>query len=308
MGSKIVVVGSVNTDMVVKGRRLPRPGETVIGGEFVMVPGGKGANQAVAAARLGTEVTLVAKVGEDLLGKQAVENYRRERINVDLILRDPATHTGVALILVDSAGENLISVASGANAALSPADVDRAADCIAEADLLMLQLEIPLASVCRAAEIAAKAAVPVILDPAPATPLPRELLERTTFLTPNEQEAEQLTGIAVRDEASARRAAKQLRDGGARNVLVTLGGKGALLATAERDTLFPAPTVDAVDSTAAGDAFNGGLAWALSRGVPVEEAVRQACLVGALATTRIGAQSSLPTLEEFNRFASSIAK
>jgi len=298
MGSKIVVVGSVNTDMVVKGPRLPRPGETVIGGKFVMVPGGKGANQAVAAARLGADVTLVAKVGQDLLGDQAVDNYRREGIKIDLVFRDPATHTGVALILVDAAGENLISVASGANAALTPADVDKAADRIAGADIVMLQLEIPLESVCRAAQLATEAGVPVILDPAPAAPLPRELLEQVTFLTPNEHEAERLTGITVGAEASARLAARKLRSDGARNVIVTLGAKGALLAGAQGETLIATRTVDAVDSTAAGDAFNGGLAWALSRGLGIEEAVRQACLAGALATTRIGAQSSLPTWRE----------
>jgi ribokinase len=298
MGSRIVVVGSVNTDMVIKGPRLPRPGETVVGGRFVMVPGGKGANQAVAAARLGAHVALVAKVGQDLLGEQAVESYRREGIQTDLVFRDPAIHTGVALILVDAGGENLISVASGANAALSPADVDRAADLIAGADLLMLQLEIPLETVCRAAQLAAAAGVRVILDPAPAAPLPRELLGDATFLTPNEHEAERLTDVAVHDEASARAAARRLLGEGARNVIITLGAKGALLAWPRGEILIAAPTVAAVDSTAAGDAFNGGLAWALGRGLPIEEAVRQACAVGALATTRLGAQSSLPTWEE----------
>jgi ribokinase len=303
--TKIVVVGSVNTDMVVKGSRLPRPGETVIGGKFVMAPGGKGANQAVAAARLGADVTLVANVGQDPLGDQALDNYRREGINTDLVSRDPASHTGVALILVDMAGENLISVASGANAALTPADVDKAADRIAGADIVMLQLEIPLESVCRAAELAAEAGVPVILDPAPAAPLPRELLEQATFLTPNEYEAEALTGIAVGDETSARLAARKLRAGGARNVIITLGARGALLAGPQGEILIAARHVDAVDSTAAGDAFNGGLAWALSRGLGIEEAVRQACLVAALSTTRIGAQPSMPTWRELEQFSTS---
>ena len=167
MGLRIVVVGSVNTDMVVKGPRLPEPSETVIGGKFVMVPGGKGANQAVAAARLGADVTLVAKVGQDLLGDQAIENYRREGINVDLVFRDPATHTGVALILVGAGGENMISVASGANETLAPSDVDKAADRIAGADLVMLQLEIPLESVCRAATLAAECTCACHVGPCP---------------------------------------------------------------------------------------------------------------------------------------------
>ena len=302
MGAQIVVVGSVNTDMVVKGPRLPAPGETVIGGAFVMVPGGKGANQAVAAARLGSEVTLIAKVGQDLLGDQAVENYRREGINTDQVFRDTGAHTGVALILVDDRGENLISVASGANAALTPADIDGAADCIAGADLLMLQLEIPLETVCRAAQIAATAGVRVILDPAPAAPLPRKLLRHATFLTPNEHEAESLTGVAVHDEKSARAAAQRLLEAGAHNVIITLGAKEALLASKQSVMLIAGQAVNAVDSTAAGDAFNGGLAAALGRGLDIEAAVRQACLVGALSTTRLGAQSSLPTGPELQSF------
>ncbi len=303
MGSRIVVIGSVNTDMVVKGPRLPRPGETVIGGEFVMVPGGKGANQAVAAARLGAQVDLVAKVGQDLLGDQAIENYLREGIHTGLVFRDPTVSTGVALILVDAGGENLISVASGANAALMPADVDLAAERIARADLMMLQLEIPLETVCRAAQLAAQAGVPVILDPAPAAPLPRELLEQAMFITPNEHEAEQLTGVAVQDEASARTAARRLLGMGARNVVITLGAKGGAGCRAHHETLIPSQPVTAIDSTAAGDAFNGGLAWALGRGLQIDDAVRQACLVGALSTTRLGAQSSLPTWQELQYFA-----
>ncbi len=209
---RIVVVGSVNTDMVVKGQRLPAPGETVTGGRFVMVAGGKGANQAVAAARLGAEVTLVAKVGSDVFGDQAVENFRREGIHTDHVLRDPEHPTGVALILVDRAGENMISVAAGANAALTPAEVEQAADCIRSADVVMLQLEIPMDAVCRAARIAASAGVPVILDPAPAAPLPEQLWKHLSYVTPNETEAELITGVGVNDEDTARLAAGRLRE------------------------------------------------------------------------------------------------
>jgi ribokinase len=300
---RIVVVGSSNTDMVVKGRRLPAPGETVTGGQFILAAGGKGANQAVAAARLGADVTLVAKVGRDMFGDQAVENYRKEGIHTDYVFRDPERATGIALILVDAQGENLISVASGANHALTPADVDQVAQCIRAAQVVMLQLEIPMETVCRAAEVAFAAGVPVILNPAPAAPLPDGLLGRVAYLTPNESEAQHLTGVAVEDEASARQAAQRLLAAGAGHVIITLGPKGALWATPGQAQLVPSRRVRALDSTAAGDAFNGALAWALGSGQPLGEAVRTACLVGALSVTRLGAQPSLPTKAELDRFA-----
>jgi ribokinase len=268
-----------------------------------MAAGGKGANQAVAAARLGAEVTLVAKVGCDIFGDQAIENYRREGIDTDCILRDADAHTGVALILVDGAGENLIAVASGANHALSPREIAQAADRIRSADVLMLQLEIPMNVVFAAAQTAAEAGVPVILDPAPAAPLPDGLLPHVAYLTPNESEAERLTGIPVSDEASARRAAERLLAAGVRHVIITLGAKGALLAGADRMVLIAGEAVEAIDTTAAGDAFNGGLAWALGRGLALEAAVRQACWVGALSATRLGAQPSLPGRDELDAFA-----
>jgi ribokinase len=301
---RIVVVGSVNVDMVVKSARLPGAGETMTGGRFLMAPGGKGANQAVAAARLGAAVTLVARVGRDVFGDQAVAGFEREGINTAAISRDPKQPTGVALILVDERGENLISVASGANHRLTPADVEASADVIRWADVLLLQLETPLETACRAAEIAATAGVTVILDPAPAPakPLPRELFEHVDYLTPNEAEAAQLTGLSVHDEASARAAAKKLLDASACGVIVTLGAAGALLADAERMELIPSVPVVAIDTTAAGDAFNGAFAWALARGLPADAAVRQACVVAAISTTRLGAQPSLPTADELKDF------
>jgi ribokinase len=298
-----VVVGSVNTDMVVKGKRLPAPGETVTGGQFVLAGGGKGANQAVAAARLGGRVTLIAKVGQDMFGDQAIAQYEREGIVTDGILRDPANATGVALILVDEKGENSISVASGANHALTPADVEKALPLIRGADLLMLQMEIPTDCVQKAAELAFAAGVPVILNPAPASPLNASILRLVTYLTPNETEAEGLTGIAVRDEQSTYAAAKKLLDLGVRNVIITLGSKGALVVTAEGKWMVPSYPVKAIDTTAAGDAFNGGLACAVAAGKPLFEAVRQANLVGALAVTKLGAQPSLPTAAELEKFA-----
>ncbi len=306
---RIVVVGSSNTDMIVKSQRLPRPGETVVGGQFAQVAGGKGANQAVAAARLGADVSFVAKVGDDAFGQQAIEGYQRDGIRTDLILRDPEHATGVALILVDADGENLISVASGANHALSPTDVEAAAERIRAADLVMLQLEIPMQSVARAAAIAKEADVAVMLDPAPAPdrPLDTELLKRIAYLTPNENEAAQLTGIQVVDESSARRAAERLLLEGAQHVIMTLGAKGALVAGPRGAALVPARQVDALDSTAAGDAFNGGLAVAIGSGAALDEAVERASLVAALSVTRLGAQTSLPTVEELRRFAESQA-
>jgi ribokinase len=304
MPPSIVVVGSSNTDMVVKSDRLPGPGETVTGGCFAMVPGGKGANQAVAAARLGAEVTFVAKVGDDVFGRQAIEGYRRDGIRTDFILRDLEQATGVALILVDSSGENLISVASGANHALTPGDVDAAAEPIRAADLVMLQLEIPPETVARAAAIAHQAGVPVMLDPAPAPdgPLDATLLSQITYLTPNETEAARLAGVDVADERSAWDAAQHLLLGGARHVIITLGAKGAFIAGPQITTLVPAPKVEAVDSTAAGDALNGGLAVALAGGAPIDEAVQRANLVAALSVTRLGAQTSLPTADELRQF------
>ena len=301
---RIVVVGSSNTDMVVKGRRLPGPGETVKGGQFVMAAGGKGANQAVAAARLGAQVTLVAKVGADVFGDQAIAGYQKDGISTDFIFRDPASHTGIALILVDDKGENLISVASGANNALMPQDVEKAAERIRSADVVVLQLEIPLETVEFTARLAAEAGVPVILDPAPApdAPLDRTLLQYVSYLKPNETEAERLTGIAVTDEASARKAADKLLQNGAHNAIVTLGAKGALWASAGQSGFVPGCRVEAIDSTAAGDAFSGGLACALARGMSLEESVRYASCVGALSVTRLGAQPSLPTEEEVRKF------
>lgn len=302
----VVVVGSSNTDMVVKSDRIPAVGETVTGGQFVMAAGGKGANQAVAAARLGAKVSLVAKVGQDSLGDQAVAGYRREGIATDCIVRDPDHATGVALILVDAQGENLISVASGANHALTPADVDRAAATIRAADVLVLQLEIPLETVARAAEIAAAAGVPVILDPAPAPagPLPPSLLKHVTCIKPNETEAERLTGVAVHDQASAQQAADKLLAAGARQAIITLGTRGSLVVERPgHGAAVPAHAVQAVDSTAAGDAFSGALACGLGRGQSLLEAARFASLAAALSVTRLGAQPSLPTDAEVRRAA-----
>ena len=296
----IVVVGSSNTDMVVKTAVLPRPGETVTGGEFLLAAGGKGANQAVAAARLGASVTFIAKVGADSFGNQAIEGYKKEGIDTSLIAQEKKYATGVALILVDQKGENLISVASGANFHWNDDDIARIRNVIEQAGMLVMQLEIPIDVVVRVAQIAADAGVPVLLDPAPAAELPRELLRNVSYIKPNEHEAETVSGIKVVDENSAAQAAQKLLDLGVKKAaVITLGAEGALvLKRNETPQTVKAPKVQAVDSTAAGDAFTGALAWQLNQGAELLEAVRIANHVAALSATRMGAQPSLPTRKE----------
>jgi ribokinase len=290
---RIVIVGSANTDMVVKTQRIPNPGETVIGGEFIMAAGGKGANQAVAAARLGAHVTLVARLGTDIFGDQAIAGYEREGIDTSFIVRDAAVPSGVALIFVDTQGENSIAVASGANASLTPADVERAEEAIARADILLVQLEIPMDAVHRAIELAHDAGVQTILNPAPAQRLAPDLLAQVSVLTPNEHEIQMVADAPGREAAVTR-----ILQFGTRQVLVTLGKEGVLWANAQARQIVPAFEVKVVDTTAAGDAFNGGLACALGRGLPMKEAIRYANAVAAISVTRMGAQPSLPAGDE----------
>ncbi len=297
---RIVVVGSSNTDMVIGSDRLPTAGETVLGGSFLMAAGGKGANQAVAAARLGGAVTLVARVGADLFGDRALRGFEDEGIDTRFVVRDAEEPSGVALILVDAAGRNLISVAPGANNRLSEADVEAARTAIVQADIVLLQLEVPLEAVRYAARLGRGAGARVILDPAPARELDARLLADLSILTPNESEAHRLTGISVDDASSARRAATILREQGATTVLITLGARGCYLLSDHDRELIPAPAVEAVDSTAAGDTFNGALACALAAGAELSEAVAAASRAAALSVTRRGAQPSMPRLAELN--------
>lgn len=298
----IVVVGSSNTDMIIKLARIPRPGETVLGGEFFSAAGGKGANQAVGAARAGGKVTFVARVGDDIFGDQAVAGFRKDCINVDCVFRDRAAPSGVALIFVAQDGENSIAVAGGANARLMPADVKRAARAIRSAAVLVAQLETPLETVQAAAGIAAKAGVRFILNPAPARTLPDSLLRLVSILTPNETEAEILTGINVTDTATAAKAADRLLARGVKTVILTLGSRGAFLAAAGGKQLVRGFKVKAVDTTAAGDIFNGALAVALAEEKALPAAVRFANAAAAISVTRWGAQPSAPTRTEIGRF------
>ena len=304
MSKPIAVVGSSNMDLVIKTERIPNPGETILGGEFVMIAGGKGANQAVAAARLGAQVNFIARVGSDAFGMKMLENFAQDGINADYVIKDQSKASGVATITVDNNGENSIVVAPGANAALTPADIEAGEKAISEADSLLLQLEVPLETVIRAAEIAREHDTRVILDPAPAQKLPEKLLKLVDILTPNESEAEILTGISGDNEESARKQAENLLASGVSCVLVTRGASGSLLYDGKEFKSFPAVRVDSVDTTAAGDCFNGSLAASLAEGSTLDQAIAFASRAAACSTTRLGAQDSLPNKFELDHFQS----
>lgn len=298
--NSIVVVGSTNTDMVIKTPRLPLPGETILGGDFLMNPGGKGANQAVAAARLNGNVTLVAKTGMDLFGSQALKLFQSEKLNTDYLFSDPASPSGIALITVDDQAENCIVVDPGANARLARADIDLAKTAILSAEIVLMQLEIPLDSVLYAAKIASNAGRKVILNPAPAQPLPDELFKLLWLITPNETELELLTGIKVTNSQTAEIAARLLLHKGVQVVVVTMGSQGALLVTPSHCKLIPSFSVKAVDTTAAGDCFNGALAVAIAEGADLERAILFANRAASISVTRMGAQASAPYRHELD--------
>lgn len=301
-GKQILVIGSSNTDMVIKARHLPRPGETILGGTFLMNPGGKGANQAVAVARLGGQVSFICKTGNDIFGHQSQQLFEEEGIDTTFLFSDLENPSGVALITVDDNAENCIVVASGANANLLPADLKKADEAIERADLLLMQLEIPMASIEYAARKAASLGKQVILNPAPASPLSADLLRDLYLITPNETEAEAISGIKITDLDSARQAAEAIARQGVRNVIITLGAKAALIHSNGQQELVPAYPVKAVDTTAAGDVFNGALAVAIAEGRSLVEAVRFACKASAISVGRAGAQSSVPYRNEVDIF------
>ncbi len=293
MTAQIVVVGSLNMDVVCRVARAPEAGETVLGDDASFVAGGKGANQAVAAARLGGHVRMVGRVGADSFGERMREGLRSESIDVTHVGIDAVT-SGVALILVEAGGQNRITVAPGANARLTPAHVAAAASQWPRDGLLLLQLETPLDTVAAAIEHAGQAGLKVILNPAPAQPLPPAWWSRIDVLVPNETEAALLTGMPLNGEAGARVAARELRRRGLRRVLVTLGELGVLLVDDAGERMIAAPRVDAVDTTAAGDTFTGALAVALGEGLDVDAAAGFAVRAAALSVTRQGAQTSIP--------------
>ncbi len=292
--NKVVVVGSANTDMVVKSERFPAPGETILGGEFFMFPGGKGANQAVAAARMGAETSFICALGDDLFGRKALEGYAEEGLDTTAVMIVPDVASGIALITVNAAGENEIVVASGANAHLDPSWLKTQAALLKTSDLVLAQLEIPMPAIAFLAAFCKDRKVPMILNPAPACVLPDELLAGLYALTPNQSETEFLTGIAVRDSKTAQQASDVLRDKGVLNVVITMGSAGAYYSGTEGSFLVNARQVSAVDTTAAGDVFNGVLASWLARGMDWRSSLEQAASSAAISVTRMGAQSSAP--------------
>ena len=298
MKSSILVIGSTNTDMVIKADHLPAPGETILGGSFFMNPGGKGANQAVAAKRLGGDVTFIAKTGNDIFGERSLQLFKDEGIDTTYMIADRANPSGVALITIDKNAENCIVVASGANAALTPVDLLPATDAIKQAGTILMQLEIPLETVLYVAKMAAANQCKMILNPAPACELPDALFKHIAIITPNKKEAEMLSGISINGMEDVHAAAVAIREKGVETVIITLGPEGAFISNKDMEQLVPATAVKAVDTTAAGDVFNGALAVALAEGHALVDAVDFGCRAAAISVTRLGAQSAAPYRSE----------
>lgn len=301
MGQKpnICVVGSANVDLIARAPKMPAPGETLIGSEFHMGFGGKGSNQAVIAARLGADVTMVTKLGKDIFGDNTLENYKENGIDTRFVYFDDKLFSGVAPLFVDvNTGQNSIVVCPGANMGLSPEDVQKAESAIQDADLLVCQLEIPVESTLEAFRLAKKTKVPTILNPAPAAQLPAELLDLTDIIIPNETEAQILTGLAVDTPESAFEAAKKLQEKGPQTVIVTLGKMGAVYLTGDQQDFIAAEQVHAVDTTGAGDAFVGCLAFQLARKKSLAVALQSACAVATRSVLKIGTQTSFPYYED----------
>lgn len=297
MTGRILVVGSLNMDLVVNVPQLPKTGQTVLGGKFATFPGGKGANQAVAAARMGAAVSMIGRVGNDDYGQTLRQGAARDGIDTRFIETDPREMTGIALITVDADGRNTIVVASGANLAITAQHVRAAGHAFSSAQVLVTQLESPLEVVSEAVALAANSGIHVVLNPAPARPLGAELLSRVEFFIPNEGEAMQIAGTDTLDDAI-----QVLLDLGIKNLIITRGEQGVLLVTPEGRKDFPAHKVQAVDTVAAGDAFVGAFSTGIAEGLGVEEAIRLGNAAAAIAVTRHGAQPSLPTREDVNDF------
>ncbi|MGQ9515137.1 MAG: ribokinase [Thermoproteota archaeon] len=303
--ASITIIGTSHMDFIAYVERFPEPGETIIGSGFVTAPGGKGANQAVAASRIGATCYLVSKVGDDFVGESLLENARKNDVKIDYLRKDPRSNSGVALIFVNARGENMISVIPGVDRLISREDVRYAERGISSSSVILAQLEIPLMTAQFAMRFAKRMGKKTILNPAPASELKEEDLHHIDFLTPNKGELAKLTGKRVDDDRSTLEAAMVLIEKGLRNVIVTLGKRGAMLITETEHELIPSFDVDVVDTVGAGDAFNGALAVAISLDCEIREAVRFANLVAALKVTRKGAQAGLPTLKEVMNFAQS---
>lgn len=295
--SKIIVVGSSNVDLTARVRRLPLPGETIGGATLLRANGGKGANQAVAAARMGAEVVFLTCLGNDASGEMLSAQFAADGIDTSCI-KLSATPTGTALIFVDDNAENCIAVAPGSNNDLLPADIDSARSSMVGAEFLLVQLEIPMPTVVRSVELADSLGIKTILNPAPMNPVPEDIFSHIWLITPNQTEAEQLTGVHVATEEDARKAAGALFAKGVKNVIITMGSKGSMVCTPEDAVFVPSRKVQAVDTTGAGDVYNGALVAALAEGRPIAEAARLATLASSVAVTRMGAQTSAPYRNE----------
>ena len=299
--ARIAVIGSLNMDLVVRAPRIPKPGETIIGADDLhMIPGGKGANQAYASAMLGAEVSMVGRVGDDMFGEQLITNLKKAGVDTHHITRDSDASTGIAMIVVEQGGQNSIVVSRGANGRVSPPDVSRAEAVIQSASLVLLQLEIPLPAVINAAQFAENHGVKVVLNPAPAQHLPAELLSLTDILIPNETEASMLS-VCVGTDDGIKQAAAKLCQSGVKTVVMTRGSRGASLITENEIVHFPSFPIEPVDTTAAGDAFVGSFAVALAEGRSISEAVMYGNAAGALASTKSGAQPSMPGRDDLNK-------
>ena len=292
MKPKITVIGSSNTDMICRVPSIPRPGETILGSDFFIVQGGKGANQAVAAARAGGDVTFITCVGNDAFGQQAIEAYQKDGINTSCIQKINGVATGVALINVADSGENSIAVAPGANAHLTPNIVEGFSDVILASDIVLMQLEIPIETINHVARIAYEKGIPVVLNPAPAQEIDKEIMKFLTLVTPNEHEANLLSGCWSEAHDEKESAAK-IQQQGAQSVIVTLGSKGAYYLNTEKDELIEGIKVKAVDTTAAGDTFNGYLVVEMAKGKSISEAIKTANKAASISVTRFGAQPSI---------------
>lgn len=301
MGKPIVVFGSFVVDLTSRSNGLPVPGQTILGTSFKLGPGGKGSNQAVAAHRAGANVTLVTKVGKDVFGKVALDFYKREGMNTDYILEDDAKETGVALIMVDEvSAQNEIVIVSGACANITPEDVEKCRPLIEGASILLLQHEINFDAQYKVVEIAQKAGVKIVLNPAPAAKVPDEILKLIDTVTPNETEAQALTGVEVKTQADAEKAAKVFLEKGVKNVVITMGSLGAFATDGVKSELLPRLNVNAIDTTGAGDAFNGGFVMALSEGKDLFDALRYGNATGALSVTKLGTAPSMPNRAEID--------
>jgi ribokinase len=306
MAKKITVIGSINMDLVIKASRMPKPGENLFAQGFKMIPGGKGANQAVSVAKLGEKSHLVGKIGEDVFGEKLLKGVEGFGINTDYVFKDADTPTGVAFIIVTEEGENSILIANGANGNLSPEDIKGAEAIIENSDLVLLQLEIPLETVGYAVKLSNKHKVPIVLDAGPPPKSFPDFFTRADILSPNELEAEALTGVKIKDLKSAKASAQKLLNTGIKRVVLKLGADGALLATRDGIKHIKGIKVHSVDTTAAGDAFTAGLAVAYAQGKTLEEAAVFANYVGALTVTKFGAQPSIPSMDEVELFIKEI--